>query len=128
VHVPFAHSAPQGGTREAQQVNSVNIPLLIVYQAGGWVVTRQKVGRTVGVGWVAAARRAWIGWRKWLLQQVQPPCVRDGLRAAVRIQLGVEMIDVPLDGADRHDQALRDFLIGQTLFDQAQYFTLAVAE
>jgi hypothetical protein len=36
----------------------------------------------------------------------------DSLAAAVGVELGVEILDVGLDGVDRHIQLARDLLIG----------------
>lgn len=61
------------------------------------------------------------------LEQAQFLGAGEGLGAAVRVEFGVEVIDVPLDRADGDDHLLCDFLIGQAIGDEAQDVALTIA-
>ena len=52
----------------------------------------------------------------------------DGLAAVVGVELGVEMLEVGLDGVDRHVQLARDFLVGEVGRQVAQDPQFALAE
>lgn len=53
---------------------------------------------------------------------------RQGGRAAVDAKLGIDVLQVFLDGGDRHHQPQRDLAIRQALGDQPQHVTLALGQ
>ena len=63
-----------------------------------------------------------------LFQELQLACAGDGLRAAVDLQFGVQMLQMPLDGAGRNDELAGDRCIRLAAGQQAQHGQLAGVE
>src|SRR6266508_93258 len=86
-----------------------------------------------------SARREKVVSRKWYregyfsegwkgLLRIQFAEAGDSLRAAVYIQLTVDVLEMHLDGASRKKQFPGNRIIGETLSDQMQHFKFADGE
>ena len=60
------------------------------------------------------------------LQELESPGASDGLRAVLYAKFAAEVIDVPLDIVQAHNEAASDLTIGSSCMHQAQHLMLAL--
>ena len=62
------------------------------------------------------------------VDQAQGACLFDGLHAGLHAQFAVDIVDMGLDRAECHSEAITDLTVGESLVNKSKHFQFAGTE